>query len=79
MMPSMRSNIQFAIAEECQANDECDEYTNAYGTNVIEIEYDENDFTDACSERGASISIILRDQDVVPAGKNSKGYRYEFC
>jgi hypothetical protein len=55
-------------------------YTSIYGNQVYEIEYTDNkasDFTNACSAQGKTISVILRDRDVVPAG--DKAYHYEAC
>lgn len=72
--------FDFAIAEECQYNTECDAYTSVYGNNVIEIEYTDNTrsaYTTACTAQGKNISVILRDRDVVPAGNSA--YRYEYC
>lgn len=65
-----------------QVYSECDSYTNVYGSAVLEIEYTDNDnaksvYKKACSARGAKISIILRDRDVVPKG--SDGYSYTEC
>jgi hypothetical protein len=34
-------------------------------------------FRAACGARGATISVILRDRDVVPAG--DRAYHYESC
>jgi hypothetical protein len=68
-----RLGFDFAIAEECQAYSECGAYTAAYGREVIEIEYTDNggraNFARACRARGGRISIVLRDRDVVPAGR----------
>lgn len=80
-----RSNVEavgfdFAIAEECQVYNECGAYTSRYGRRVIEIEYTDNPrsaYTAACAARGASISVILRDRDVVPA--TDRAYRYAAC
>ncbi|GLB45070.1 putative glycoside hydrolase family 114 protein [Lyophyllum shimeji] len=72
--------FDFAIAEECGYYNECDSYTNVYGNNVIEIEYSDNGksaYTAACSARGAQISIIYRDRDVVPNGDSA--YVYQAC
>lgn len=65
-----------------QTYDECDTYTDVYGAAVLEIEYTDADdasanFKSACRARGAEISIILRDRDVVAQG--SKAYHYEEC
>jgi hypothetical protein len=72
--------FDFAIAEECQVYDECGSYTGPYGSHVIEIEYTDNPrsaYTTACAKQGKSISVILRDRDVVASGKS--GYHYENC
>jgi hypothetical protein len=72
--------FDFAIAEECQVYAECDSYTGPYGNHVIEIEYTDNPrraYTTACANQGKSISVILRDRDVVAAGRS--GYHYEYC
>ena len=72
--------FDFAIAEECQVYDECGDYTDVYGNQVVEIEYTDNPrsaYTAACTARGAQIAVILRDRDVVPKG--TSGYRYESC
>jgi hypothetical protein len=75
-----KAHFDFAIAEECQVYSECSSYTSVYGRHVIEIEYTDNGtkyFTAACKARGAQISIILRDRDVVARGKAA--YRYRSC
>ncbi|KAJ6522194.1 glycoside hydrolase family 114 protein [Mycena vulgaris] len=72
--------FDFAVAEECQAFEECDSYTDVYGNNMIEIEYTDNGvsaWNAACKARGANISVIYRDRDVVPAG--SSAYHYQEC
>jgi Glycoside-hydrolase family GH114 len=74
--------FDFAIAEECQEFDECGAYTGPYGAKVYEIEYTDADnaaalFRAACAARGATISVILRDRDMLPAG--AAGYHYESC
>jgi hypothetical protein len=74
------AGFDFAIAEECQMYTECGSYTKTYGNNVIEIEYTDNPrkaYTDACKAQGTSISVILRDRDVVPS--NDPAYHYENC
>jgi hypothetical protein len=72
--------FDFAIAEECEVYHECSYYRNAYGNQVYEIEYTDNGrsaYTKACEARGAKISVILRDRNVVPKG--SKHYHYQAC
>lgn len=63
--------FDFAIAEECEVYAECDDYTAAYGNQLIEIEYTDQPmaaFTTACRERGTVVSVVLRDRDVSPSG-----------
>ncbi|MBT0772278.1 endo alpha-1,4 polygalactosaminidase [Kineosporia sp. J2-2] len=74
------AGFDFAVAEECQAWDECDAYTDIYGDQVYEIEYTDNDesaYTQACQAQGEDISVILRDRDVVPS--DDSAYHYENC
>jgi hypothetical protein len=73
-------HFDFAIAEECQVYSECSFYRKAYGDEFFEIEYTDNGraaYAKACAIRGAEISVILRDRNVVPRG--SKGYVYKAC
>jgi hypothetical protein len=74
-----RLGFDFAIAEECNAYDECGAYTGAYGRRVYEIEYPDNggmaNYDQACAARGSRISIIYRDRDVVPGGRSDYVYR----
>ena len=72
--------FDFAIAEECGFYNECAAYTDLYGRHVIEIEYTDNGrsaYTKACAARGATLSIIYRDRDVLAKGQS--GYHYEYC
>jgi hypothetical protein len=72
--------FDFAIAEECEVYRECAAYTRVFGRQVIEIEYTDNPraaYTRACAARHGTISIILRDRDVVPRG--DRAYRYSHC
>jgi Glycoside-hydrolase family GH114 len=73
--------FDFAIAEECNVYDECGSYTAPFGDRVYEIEYTDDggpaNFQAACAARGASISVIYRDRDVVPMG--AEGYTYDAC
>lgn len=82
--------FDFAIAEECQIYKECEDYTDVYGDQVYEIEYNDNKkdgdgdpikpieaFNAACKARGSEISIIYRDRDVLPRGKPK--YEYKAC
>lgn len=66
----------FAIAEECHHFDECEEYSDVYGSAVLIIEYLEEDFDAGCAAHPER-SLILRDLDLVAPG--TEGYRYEGC
>lgn len=85
-----RIGFDFAIVEECQIYSECKDYTDVYGDQVYEIEYNDNKrdgdgnpikpidgFKAACKARGDAISIIYRDRDVLPKGKPR--YEYKAC
>ncbi|KAJ7628537.1 glycoside hydrolase family 114 protein [Roridomyces roridus] len=77
-----QAGFDFAVAEECNEYDECGSYTDVYGAKVIEIEYTDADdasanFKAACKARGSSISVILRDRQVVAS--SAKAYHYEEC
>lgn len=72
--------FDFAIAEECQVYAECGAYTGPYGNHVIEIEYSDTPrraYTQACAAQGRTISVILRDRDVV--AKGTRGYVNRSC
>jgi hypothetical protein len=82
--------FDFAIAEECQVWSECGDYTDVYGAQVYEIEYNDNTedadgnpvdpisfYNAACKARGKDISVIYRDRGVLPG--NAPGYVYKAC
>ena len=69
--------FDFAIAEECAVYRECGRYIRPYGGRVYEIEYRRRSFRAACRAHGASISILLRDREVVARGR--PGYVSESC
>ncbi|GAA2704125.1 endo alpha-1,4 polygalactosaminidase [Actinoplanes palleronii] len=71
------AGLDFAIVEECGRYTECDTYTSVYGTHMIDIEYNNSGFSKACSAIGATVSVVRRDVEVVPAG--SGGYQYDAC
>jgi hypothetical protein len=67
----------FAVAEECSHYEECGDYVDYYGTHVLMIEYEASFFDQGCSAYGATHSIVLRDNELVPQG--SLGYVYQVC
>lgn len=74
------AGFDFAIVESCQEYGECGKYTEVYGDRVFEIEYREDDqdfFAAACAERGATISIVLRDPGL--SSPENPDYRHETC
>ncbi|MFI0240636.1 endo alpha-1,4 polygalactosaminidase [Streptomyces sp. NPDC016845] len=69
--------LDFAVVEECGAYKECGDYTDAFGDNVMVIEYTERGLKRACDGWGDDISIVRRDVDVTPDGE--AGYVRETC
>lgn len=65
------AGFDFAVAEDCQVYRECGGYLVAYGNRVIEIEYTDEPpavFAAACTARGRTISVVLRDRALTPPG-----------
>jgi len=72
--------FDFAIVEECDQFEECGDYTEVYGSAVIDIEYTDElrrPFDEVCADPATPESTILRDRDLTPAG--SAGYEYAHC
>lgn len=70
--------FDFAIVESCEVYAECDAYAQVYGARVLEIEYTDTDpkfFDRACTSRGATASVILRDRDLQPSANPDHVYR----
>lgn len=72
-----RTGLDFAVAEECGAYDECGDYTAAYGDDVLVIEYTADGLRTACAGWGERLSVVRRDVEVSPAG--SGGYVRQTC
>jgi len=66
----------FAVAEECNEWDECQDFRDAYGDLVFVIEYDRGAFEQGCAEF-PELSIVLRDLDLVTPADGS--YVYDGC
>ncbi|MBB5916166.1 hypothetical protein BJY24_005078 [Nocardia transvalensis] len=62
------NGLDFAVAEECGDQDDCGEYTAAFGNHVIVVEYTSTGLTNACARWGGSLSIVRRDREVTPEG-----------
>jgi hypothetical protein len=71
------AGLDFAIAEECGQYDECGDYTDVYGNNVIAIEYTSGGFRKACNSIGAKVSVVRRDVNVTAPGSGT--YVYNAC
>ncbi len=73
-VPDMQTD--FAVAEECNRWDECDDYRTVYGDRVFVIEYRQQDFDAGCRDF-PGLSIVLRDLDV--STPSSGSYVYDGC
>ncbi|MCH5676783.1 endo alpha-1,4 polygalactosaminidase [Streptomyces gilvus] len=69
--------LDFAVAEECAEWDECGQYAAAFGDNVLVIEYTAKGMARACSRWGGTLSVVRRDELVVPKGAH--GYVRQTC
>lgn len=72
----MEMGTDFAVAEECDRYDECDDYRAGYDDHVLIIEYRKTDFDKGCMAY-PQLSIVLRDVDLVPKGQ--AGYVFDGC
>ncbi|MDH2387286.1 endo alpha-1,4 polygalactosaminidase [Streptomyces sp. HNM0663] len=61
--------FDFAVAEECGQYDECGAYADAFDNRVFVIEYQAEGLAAACETWGDTLSVVLRDLDVAPAGE----------
>ncbi|MCP3427104.1 endo alpha-1,4 polygalactosaminidase [Rothia sp. AR01] len=72
--------FDFAITESCRAFDECDAAADAYPV-VLDVEYTDelgrDGFTSACEGSGPAVPTILRDPELLLAGRS--GHVYESC
>jgi len=72
--------FDFAVAEECDRFAECGVYTDAYGDNVLDIEYSDDlrdSFAETCARGDRPQSIVLRDRELV--ADTDPGYEFERC
>jgi hypothetical protein len=63
--------LDFAVAEECGQYDECGAYVDAFGNNVIVIEYTDKGLGVACGAFGGRLSIVRRDVAVSVPGSST--------
>jgi glycosyl hydrolase family 114 len=71
------TGFDFAVVEECARFDECGEFAETYQDRMFDVEYEPQDFTQACQSWGGRLSITLRDREVLPAG--TPGHHYDHC
>ncbi|WP_406146453.1 endo alpha-1,4 polygalactosaminidase [Streptomyces sp. NBC_01012] len=71
------NGLDFAVAEECGQWEECGTYQEAFGNEVIVIEYTSAGLKTACDGWGDELSIVRRDKLVRP--DTSSGYLRETC
>ncbi len=66
----------FVVAEECNRYSECDVYTDAYGDQVLVVEYRSSDFSAGCSDF-PELSIVLRDLSL--STPSDPDYQFDDC
>ncbi|TDV54923.1 endo alpha-1,4 polygalactosaminidase [Actinophytocola oryzae] len=71
------NGLDFAVAEECAEWTECGDYVDAFGNNVIIIEYSARGLRAACADFGSTLSVVRRDVDV--STPDSSDYVYQTC
>jgi hypothetical protein len=69
--------LDFAVAEECGAYDECGTYLRAFEGHVVDIEYTREGLRAACGVRELRPAVVLRDLDLVVPGR--EGYVRDVC
>nr|WP_237536758.1 endo alpha-1,4 polygalactosaminidase [Streptomyces sp. SID5785] len=72
-----RVGFDFAVSEECARYDECGAYAEAYDDRVFVVEYRAQDLERACARWAGTLSVVLRDRDLRPAGE--KGHVRRTC
>ena len=69
--------LDFAVVEECGEWNECGEFAKAFDNNVLVVEYTAKGLSEVCSGWRSTLSIVRRDQSVVPKG--ASGYFRQTC
>lgn len=68
----------FAVTEECDRWEECEDFAEVYGAHVLNIEYTDDlrgSPDDVCARDSVPPSTIVRDRDLVPEGEPEHTYR----
>lgn len=71
------NGLDFAVVEECGQYTECDAYAGPFGNHVVDVEYTNSGLSKACASWKGKISIVQRDEFVVPTGED--GYVRRTC
>ncbi|MDI5904110.1 MULTISPECIES: endo alpha-1,4 polygalactosaminidase [Streptomyces] len=69
--------LDFAIVEDCAEYDECGGFADAFDDNVLMVEYTKKGLTTACATWSSTLSVVRRDEEVVPEGAD--GFLRETC
>ncbi|MET1072880.1 MAG: endo alpha-1,4 polygalactosaminidase [Umezawaea sp.] len=73
--------FDFAFAEECFAYEECADYSDEYGSLVMDVEYTDNmpngPFSTVCRSGDRPATTTLRDRELVGPGNGD--YIYQHC
>ncbi|MET8077658.1 endo alpha-1,4 polygalactosaminidase [Streptomyces sp. NPDC005303] len=69
--------LDFAIVEECAEYDECGTFADAFDDHVLMVEYTKKGLTKACAGWSDTLSVVRRDEEVVPEGAD--GFLRETC
>lgn len=68
--------FDFAVTEQCHEFDECADYTDAYGTHVLQIEYS-GSLGQICADPSRAPLAIIRDRELLAS--TQAGYSYSAC
>src|SRR5438445_518801 len=67
--------LDFAMVEGCAVWNECGGFAEAFGDDVLVVEYTAKGMAAACSGWGSTLSVVRRDEQIVPKG--SSGYVHQ--
>ncbi|MFD4572998.1 endo alpha-1,4 polygalactosaminidase [Streptomyces sp. NPDC058417] len=70
------NGLDFAVVEDCGRWTECGDFVDAFGNNIVVVEYTDGGLATAC-EYGDRISVVRRDENVTAPGSGE--YRYGTC
>lgn len=70
--------FDFAVTEECDRWEECEDFAAVYGAHVLNIEYTDDlrgEPAEICARESTPESTIIRDRELVPDGEQEHAYR----